>query len=247
MTTVIELGNVVSVLIHDDAALNDITPIRAFTKLQEFGGTELGPEFRDISPLEGLSLEKVHLQYNERITDLRPLAAMPIKYLHLWRCKIVDFTPLKDMPLKSLNVGGGLQNNIDLKLFSHLPLEFLCLNYSDVSDLTPLKNCPLTELECTSTQISDLSPLRGMRLQHLGIAKTKVKDLSPLRGMPLTKLHIDETPVTDLSPLKGMPLKDLHCDFNARRDAAILREITTLETINGMPAAEFWKGVDTGR
>jgi serine/threonine protein kinase len=247
MTTEVELGNVVKVLIPGDVAVHDIAPIRAFTELREFGGIELGPEFRDISPLKGLSLNAVHLQENQGITDIRPLAGMPIEHLHLWHCKVADFTPLKEMPLKWLNVGGGFQNNFDLKIVSHLPLEFLCLNYSDVSDLTPLKNCPLTGLECTNTPLSDLSPLRGMRLQLLSLTNTKVKDLSPLRGMPLTKLSIDGTRVSDLSPLRGMPLKELRCDFNASRDAAILREITSLETINGTPAAEFWKGVDTGR
>jgi hypothetical protein len=40
-----------------------------------------------------------------------------------------------------------------------------------------------------------------------------------------------------------MPLKELDCDFRPGRDTAILRSITTLEKINGKPAAEFWKDV----
>jgi Leucine-rich repeat (LRR) protein len=50
--------------------------------------------------------------------------------------------------------------------------------------------------------------------------------------------------VADLSPLKGLALKDLACDFCPDRDTEILRPIKTLETINGKPAAEFWKQVD---
>jgi hypothetical protein len=50
--------------------------------------------------------------------------------------------------------------------------------------------------------------------------------------------------VTDLSPLKEMPLRDLRCDFKFERDAAILRSIKTLETINQKPAAQFWKEVE---
>jgi len=41
-----------------------------------------------------------------------------------------------------------------------------------------------------------------------------------------------------------MPLKELWCDFQPERDAEILRSIKTLETINGKPAAEFWKEVE---
>ena len=41
-----------------------------------------------------------------------------------------------------------------------------------------------------------------------------------------------------------MPLKDLDCDFKPERDTELLRSIKTLETINGKPAAEFWKEVE---
>jgi len=40
-----------------------------------------------------------------------------------------------------------------------------------------------------------------------------------------------------------MPLKELSCDFQAKRDAEILRSLTTLEKINGQPAADFWKAL----
>jgi len=40
-----------------------------------------------------------------------------------------------------------------------------------------------------------------------------------------------------------MPLKHLNCDFKPERDAKILRSITTLESINGREAKEFWKEV----
>src|ERR1019366_10506466 len=45
--------------------------------------------------------------------------------------------------------------------------------------------------------------------------------------------------------LKGMPLKDISCDYEPKRDAEILRSITTLETINGRDAKEFLKGAST--
>jgi hypothetical protein len=41
-----------------------------------------------------------------------------------------------------------------------------------------------------------------------------------------------------------MPLTEVRCNFKAERDAAILRSIKTLETINGEPAKDFWKEVD---
>ena len=48
-----------------------------------------------------------------------------------------------------------------------------------------------------------------------------------------------------MSPLKGLALEELHVsNFHAERDAKILRAIKTIQTINGKPAAEFWKEVD---
>jgi hypothetical protein len=44
-----------------------------------------------------------------------------------------------------------------------------------------------------------------------------------------------------------MPLAEIHCDFKPKRDAEILRSITTLKHINGNPATEFWKMVDAGK
>jgi hypothetical protein len=41
-----------------------------------------------------------------------------------------------------------------------------------------------------------------------------------------------------------MPLKKLWCDFLPARDAALLRSLKTLVTINNKPAAEFWKMVE---
>jgi len=106
-----------------------------------------------------------------------------------------------------------------------------------------LKGMPLTHLYFAITNVSDLSPLKGMPLTELECSGTKVADLSPLKGIRLRNLNCAGTKVTDLSPLKGMPLKHLNCDFMPQRDAKILRSITTLESINGKPAAEFWKEV----
>jgi hypothetical protein len=83
-----------------------------------------------------------------------------------------------------------------------------------------------------------------MALEELSVAHCgRVTDLAPLRGMPLQLLWWVGSGVTDPSPLKGMPLKEILCDFQRERDAEFLRSLTTLETINGKSAAEFWKEV----
>ena len=61
--------------------------------------------------------------------------------------------------------------------------------------------------------------------------------------MPLKLLQTQLTQVTDYSPLQGKPLDTLVFDFHLRRDAELLRPITTLTAINGQPAADFWMDV----
>jgi Leucine-rich repeat (LRR) protein len=121
---------------------------------------------------------------------------------------------------------------------------------------------PLTYLDCNDTTVEDLTPLAGMSsLWRLKINNCPVRDLAPLRGVPLQWLECDRTKVTDLTPLeghlsilscKGMPtpdltplrktLRGLTCD-NPEQQAATLRRFEKLTTINGKPAAEFWKGL----
>jgi hypothetical protein len=135
----------------------------------------------------------------------------------------------------------------DLAVVKGLPLQVLNCNATSVADLSPLRGMQLAQLVVVGTYVTDLAPLQGMPVNLLHIALTKVSDLSPLRGAPLTMLWCFGTRVTDLSPVKDSPLKDLRCDFDPKRDTEILRSIKTLENINGLPAAEFWKQVEAGK
>jgi len=104
---------------------------------------------------------------------------------------------------------------------------------------------PLQTLICSDTPTVDLLPLKELpTLSIFRCNATDVSDLSPLTGKALHVLQCDYTKVADLTPLKGLPLTELQCDFTPERDSEILRSITTLETINGKPAAEFWKEVE---
>jgi Leucine-rich repeat (LRR) protein len=110
-----------------------------------------------------------------------------------------------------------------------------------LADLWPLRGLALKDLIVSSTAVADLSPLGGMKLEYLDVAGTPVADLSPLKGAPLVVLDVSNTPVTDLAPLQDLPLRQLRGDVQPDRDADVLRPIKTLATINGKPAAEFWK------
>jgi serine/threonine protein kinase len=148
---------------------------------------------------------------------------------------VVDFTLHTDAvtdlsPLKALK---GLQR---------LTCTGTAPGKGTLADLTPLRDLPLTFLNCECNPIRDLTPLQGMRLTRLVCNNTHVTDLSPLKGMPLGGLECAGTPVSDLSPLQQLPLRWLSCPVSSQRNARVLQSIKSLETINGKPAAEFWKG-----
>jgi Leucine-rich repeat (LRR) protein len=171
-----------------------------------------------------------------------------VYYLTLLTDNVADISAVR--ALTGLNIltcnGSGQRKGklADLSPLKEMKLEQLHINSTQVSDLSPLKGMQLTNLGISGTPVSDLTPLKDMGLKRLTCPGTNVSNLSPLKGMELEFLNCAGAKVSDLSPLKGMPLKDLHCDFKPERDAAILRSIKTLETINGQAAAEFWKAVD---
>jgi serine/threonine protein kinase len=222
-----------------DAAdgVTDISPVRALRQLQRLDSTR-GP-FEDLRPLRGLPLRVLRL-INPRLKDLAPLEGMALEELTIWGWSGTDLSPLRGMRLKLLNCGGG-HVKIDLTVLKEMPLTALWLNYTAVENLSPLSGLPLTTLGLRNTPVTDLTPLKGMPLQNLEIEQTRVKDLSALKGAKLETFHYNGTLLEDVSVLKDMPLRQVTCDFRRERDEVVLRAIQTLQTINGKPAAQFWK------
>jgi len=202
--------------------VTDISPVRALGSLTTLGvGGNYGTVgmIADLSPISTLKLTALDCGYTN-VSDLVPIRNMKLKYLTCWHNKVTDVSPLAGMPLNHLSIDG-------LKL----------------ADLSPLEGMPLEFLSFPGTQVSDLNALKGMPLTHVICASTEVIDLSPLVGANLNFLSADRTAISDLPPLKRMPLKRLNIDFQPERDTELLRSITTLESINEKPAAEFWEDV----
>jgi hypothetical protein len=201
------------------SGMRDISPVRAWPQLQYLNC--MVKTLEDLSPLTGMHLGDLSIQ-GSVVSDLRPLKGMELSHFVCTATPVSDLWPLRGMPLRDVQIA-----------------------YTAVADLSPLKGMNLQTLNCDGCKgVSDLSPLKGMPLTRLHLRDTRVSDLSPLRGMRLIHLDYTNALVTDIAPLGAMPLKEVRCDFQPGRDAAILRSIRSLETINGQPAAEFWKDVD---
>jgi formylglycine-generating enzyme required for sulfatase activity len=205
------------------SGIRDVSPVRALPALQAFschGNGDSDVVAPDLTALKGMQLRSLSVR-STPLTDVTPLAGMPLIHLELTATDVTDLSPLKGMPLFNLQ-----------------------LAYTPVKDLSPLKGMKLGWLNCDGTQVADLTPVEGQPLTKLNLEGTKVSNLGPLKGMPLQLINYANTPVADISPLKDLPLKEVRCDFQAARDAAILRSIKSLETINGKPAEQFWRELD---
>jgi Leucine-rich repeat (LRR) protein/tRNA A-37 threonylcarbamoyl transferase component Bud32 len=218
-----------------DTRVADLSPIRGMPlKLLECSHAPA----TDLSPLKGMRLESFDCR-GLAVSDLSVLKGMPLKSLVMHLTNVTDLSFVEGMPLTGLDcMSTGVS---DLSPLRGLPLTSLNCANNRVADLSPLKGLPLTGLNCGGTRVADLAPLAEMRLTSLTCSSTAVSDLSPLKDMPLTAISVRQTRVTDLSPLAGLPITDLHCDFRPERDAAVLRQMKSLATVNDKPPAEYWK------
>ena len=152
----------------------------------------------DIAPLRALPL-KTLLFFKHAVSDLSPLKGMSLTELYLGSTRVVDLTPLKGMPLRKLGVAWSPVT--DLSPLQGMKLESLDCSFTKVSNLVPLKGMPLTRLVCVNLGLTDLSPLKGMKLTHLDLVGNDVPDLSPLKDMPLTYLRVTAHSIERNTPL----------------------------------------------
>jgi serine/threonine protein kinase len=242
-------GKIVHVNITSDD-ITDLSPLQTLTDLRGLhciGVVEYKSKLSNLKPLNGMRLTDLDIGLHAGVTDLRPIQGMPLITLSIAFTSVSDLSPLEGMKsLKTLIMHNCKVN--DLESLKGLKLEDLKFGGWDspIDDLTPLKDMPLVNLGFPHSSVSDLSPLSRMgTLRELWAGNTKIEDLRPLAGLRLTTLGIQNTAVKDLSPLTEIPLT--YIDFTGTKvaDPSPLKQIKTLTTINGQPAAEFWKKAGT--
>ena len=211
-------------------------------KFSSFGVTNIVP----VSDLKHLKTLKCASSGKKRskLCDLTPLTALQLTKLDCMFNVVSDLSALKGMPLNYLNISG---NNItEITALQGMPLEVLLLDGQNISDLSPLSGCPLKSLFLRHMDIEDLSPLKGIQLRELRVGESKkIRTLEPLIGMPLKVLDLREIALNG-TILKKLPLTDLQCTFDPERDTQALRAIKTIERVNDVPIAEFWRRVKSG-
>lgn len=262
-------GKIVPIMAGDDLTglrfstdqVMNILPVRAIAHLSLLDVGGKSGKLADLSPLRGMKLAQLSCNHT-RVSDLSPLQGMPLVSLNCSATDVSSLNPLKGMPLRSLHC--SCRRVSELSPLSGMNLQRLDVAGSNVTDLSPLQGMPLVELNAFgasqlrsiaylnglsleilnigATRVTDLSPLRDMTsLRTLIIDDAAISDLSPLKNLRLETLRMARTRVADLSPIKDLPLKQLWLDLSSDSRRDFIQSIPGLESINGIPAAEFWK------
>lgn len=182
----------------------------------------------DLRALAGLPISRLNLTNCRNVTNLTPLAQIPLKFLNITGTAVTDLGPLQGMPLRDFGFSPATAtNNV-----AAVRKSVTCININQEDpelfwrkyDSPPasrlrqagvayhsvyVRTNGLWYLSLWQQGVHDLSPLKGLPLAGLTLSETSVEDLSPLRGMPLNDLDLSNTRIRDLSPLKGMPLQSL--------------------------------------
>lgn len=119
------------------------------------------------------------------VSTLADVANMPhLSELALYNQMISDLSPLAGLPLTKLGLGGNTITDVS-PLSGLTDLSVLDLEKNPLSDISPLHTLyKLESLDLTGTETADISPLEGLPLGYLSLMDCPVQDCSALRGLP---------------------------------------------------------------
>jgi len=238
--------------------VKDLAPLHGmpltFLLIASTAVADLSPVVK--SPLEELGLDFVSWRDSalvRSIKSLRLVNSKPAKEFHAWadwEGTVRALPPNQQIEmvaakLKELNADfdGKVESVVENGAVVQLGLKT-----DTVTDISPVRALPkLRNLYCGGSmpgkgKLADLSPLSGLNLVELGCSWNKITSLAPLRGASLKRLHFYENEIKDLSPLRETAIESVNFNVVPERDTLILKEIKTLKTINGKPAAEVLGG-----
>ena len=137
------------------------------------------------------------------IDTLEDLMMMPnLKRLDLVMQNLSDITPLAGLPLEELNIACNAVSDIS-PLGGCIGITSLNITGNPVADIAPLESLVYLRIfDASETHISDLTPLAGLyKLEYLYINDADISDVDPLAGLALTTCHLCGNDITDISAL----------------------------------------------
>ena len=180
-----------------------------------------------LARVHGLGLSNkgiVSLQGMEHATSLR--------YLWLSGNGISDISPLADLPLIVLALDGNPIGDFR-PLAEMTELQYLALDNTSLREIPPLPRNQERYLSFASfadNSIADLGPL-GEAIGHssqLWLGGNSISSLLPMERVSVNFLHLNDNQVADLAGLRLERLEELHIRNNALRDISPLLEAPLL-------------------
>ncbi len=233
-----------------DGLRNIPAGLPALHKLRDF--VSLGGELMDISLLSQVpTLEVVDLSWN-LVSDVTPLANLPLRELYLAGCPVEDYSPLKDLypnltgrsfEIYDLAEPGNPDETIT---FPDPVLERKARKAlgKPEGDITAGDAAKITRLDIQNEwqpQIPDDVTVRDIRgfeyfinLRELDAGFNDISDLAPLAGLSeLRRLNLGGNSVRDISLLTRLNnLEELTLWGNSIRDVSSLSGLTSLRSLN---------------
>ena len=149
----------------------------------------------------------------QQISDLSPLADLPLEYLSLTGNQVTDLSPLSGLTaLRVLDLGENPVRSTEV-----------------LSQLTALQ-----EVTLEATGITSVEAFEGSGIQSLNVRSTWVTDFSPLASCPsLTRLIVGELPGGAVETLAGLTnLVELRLYSTAEVDLSCLAEMQKLRDLD---------------
>lgn len=165
-----ELADITHLLVCGTEIFEEFSQHEVDPYLHRLNGGEVESAYGSIQDLSLLarmtSLSELVLDY-QAISDLSPLAGLPLTRLSLCGNPLSDLSPLSECAsLRELNV-----------------------SETDISDLSPLAGCPqLSVLNIDRTSVTSIAPLAHSPLTFLSIGDIVLEDYGLLKEIPLESL-----------------------------------------------------------
>ena len=226
-------GRMPSTEIVGDPALRR-SLIRQLTYPDVYFGRDPGYLYEQSVPADKLSGARMLRLPNEGIVSLQGLQqARSLKYLWLSGNEVSDISPIADLPLDVLALDGNPVNDFR-PLVELEELLYLALDNTSLREIPALpQTWRLRHLFLAGNLISDLGPLAGggFWFEQLWLGGNSITSLAPLQN-PVEFLHLNGNEVADLAGLDLTVLEELHIANNALRDISPLLEAPALRVLD---------------
>ncbi len=193
----------------DDSAIEDFTPIKELSGLQELYLSYSKAEELDLSFLAQMDTIRNLYLPNCLLGDIAFLGDMPqLKRLSLYGTPVDDLSVLEKLPeLVELSIAGN-EGAAHIEAIGTLTqMQDLGLQDCGIEDISFLSNLKeLRGVNLNGNNISDLTPLSELyKLERLGAAENRISDIAPISGLTsLSDLALDGNEISDISALSGM-------------------------------------------